>query len=102
MAVAEMTTAGMSSVCIMACMQAPYTPAQSGVTSVTANNFTTSGCQIVLVDGSVRNVSQAANTMVNPSAVGPPMDPNLAPAGSSDFVISMYPTDTTAVYDSNW
>jgi prepilin-type N-terminal cleavage/methylation domain-containing protein len=102
MAVAEMTTAGMSSICIMACVQAPYTPAQAGMMSVTANNFSTSGCQIVLVDGSVRNVSQAANTTVNPSAIGPPMGSNLAPAGSSDFVISMYPTDTTTVYDSNW
>ena len=72
------------------------------LTTPETNNFTTSGCQIVLVDGSVRNVSQAANTTVNPSAVGLPIDPNLAPEGSSDFVISMYPPDTTAVYDSNW
>jgi hypothetical protein len=70
--------------------------------SVTANNFSMSGCQIVLVDGSVRSVSQAANTTANSTAVGQPNDPNLAPVGSSDFVISMYPTDTTSIYDSGW
>jgi prepilin-type N-terminal cleavage/methylation domain-containing protein len=102
MAVAEMTTQGMTFCCSMACMQMPYAPAQANVTSQVANNFSQSGCQIVMMDGSVRNVSQAANTTANATAVGTGATPLLAPVGSSNFVISMYPSDTTAVYDSNW
>ena len=103
MAVTEMTTYGMTYCCLMPAMQMPYAPVQNGVTSFTANNFTVSGCQVVMMDGSVRNVTQAANTSPNPTAVGPAMgNSSLVPAGSSDFVISMYPMDTTAIFDSNW
>ena len=53
-----------------------------------------------MMDGSVRNVSQAANTTVNPTANGNGI--TTAPVGASDFIIAMYPADTTAVYDANW
>jgi prepilin-type N-terminal cleavage/methylation domain-containing protein len=103
MAIAEMTTAGMTSLCIMACMPMPYAPAQPGLMSLTANNFSTSGCQVAMMDGSVRNVSPEANSTANASAVGPAVGSStLAPIGSSDFVIAMYPSDTTAIYDGNW
>jgi prepilin-type N-terminal cleavage/methylation domain-containing protein len=103
LAVAEMTTQGMTYCCTMPAMQMPYAPAQAGVISYTANNFSVSGCQVAMMDGSVRNVSQAANTNPNPTAVGPAMGPSAsAPVGSPDFVIAMYPADTTAIFDSAW
>jgi prepilin-type N-terminal cleavage/methylation domain-containing protein len=61
----------------------PYTIALVNTSSSTANNFSQSGCQVGLVDGSVRNVSQAANTV-------------------SDWTVANHPDDTITVYTSNW
>ena len=76
LAIAEMTTQGMTYATGATCSQAPYTPAQPNMASASANSFSVRGCQIVMVDGSVRTVSQAANTSPNPTAVGPAASPS--------------------------
>jgi type II secretory pathway pseudopilin PulG len=80
---AEMTTFGVTYQSIKPFSDAPYTPAVAGQASATANNFSYSGCQIVFVDGSVRNVSQAANTAV-------------------DWTAGCHPDDVTTRFSPNW
>jgi len=52
----------------------------------TANNFTISGCQVCMLDGSVRNVAQAANS----------------PAGTCDFQMAQSPNDTSNPFSVSW
>jgi prepilin-type N-terminal cleavage/methylation domain-containing protein len=58
----------------------PVSPPASGFAPT---SLSSSGCQIVMVDGSVRNVSQAANT-------------------SGDFAIAQQPNNVTTIFTSNW
>jgi prepilin-type N-terminal cleavage/methylation domain-containing protein len=102
MAVTEMTTFGMTYSSAYPCAPMPFAPAQANMASASANSFSTSGCLTAMMDGSVRSVTPAANSTVNATAVGTALTPFLAPVGSSDFVISMYPFDNTAIYDNDW
>jgi hypothetical protein len=60
----------------------PFTPAVANTPSTTANSFSPSGIQVVLIDGSVRNVSAAANA-------------------SGDFVLAQQP-DNMTVFSPDW
>jgi prepilin-type N-terminal cleavage/methylation domain-containing protein len=57
--------------------------AGGGFGVVPATNFSTSGIQVVLVDGSVRNIAAAANA-------------------SGDYATATQPNATTAVFTNNW
>jgi prepilin-type N-terminal cleavage/methylation domain-containing protein len=81
---AEMTTQDVSYAKIVPFALKPFTPARLNMASTTANNFSPSGIQIVLVDGSVRNVSMAANAPKN-----------------GDFIIAQQPNSLT-VFSKNW
>jgi prepilin-type N-terminal cleavage/methylation domain-containing protein len=81
-AVAEMTTQGVSYANIVPFALEPFTPAEANTPSTTANSFSPSGCQVGMIDGSVRNVSPAAN-------------------GSGDFVLGQQPDDSTA-FSRSW
>jgi prepilin-type N-terminal cleavage/methylation domain-containing protein len=48
-----------------------------------ATAFSVSGLQVVLMDGSVKNVTTAANTAI-------------------DFTVACHPDDRTSIFDSNW
>jgi prepilin-type N-terminal cleavage/methylation domain-containing protein len=82
LAAAEMTSQGVSYSNIVPFANLPYTPAASNIPSSTANNFSTSGVQAVLVDGSVRTVSQSANT-------------------SGDFQMAQQPNNM-GLFSANW
>jgi prepilin-type N-terminal cleavage/methylation domain-containing protein len=82
--VAEMTSQGINYGAIVPFNLAPFVQATPGTPSFTANSFSTSGCQVVMVDGSVRNVSPAANAAL-----------------TGDFIIAQQPT-SAAVFSSNW
>jgi prepilin-type N-terminal cleavage/methylation domain-containing protein len=55
----------------------------TGTVGNPATAFSVSGCQCVLMDGSVKNVTTAANTL-------------------ADFCVACHPNDTTSIFDSNW
>lgn len=80
---AEMTTFGVTYMDIRPFTDAPYTPAVLNTPSITANNFTISGCQVGMLDGSVRNVNQAANTAL-------------------DWTAACHPDDEATFFSSNW
>ncbi len=82
-ACAEMTTFGVTYNAITPFSDDPFTQAVVGQASETANSFSPSGCQVALVDGSVRNVSQAANT-------------------AADWTVACHPDDVTSVFSPNW
>jgi prepilin-type N-terminal cleavage/methylation domain-containing protein len=84
-AAAEMTTQGHSFIKIVPFALKPFTPVVANKASTTANNFSPSGCQVALMDGSVRIVSQAANA------------PN-----NGDFILAQQPNNTTMVFSPNW
>jgi hypothetical protein len=79
---AEMTTQDVSYFHILPFAPEPFTPAVANTPSTTATSFSTGGIQVVLIDGSVRNVSSAAND-------------------SGDFVLSHQPDDMTD-FSPNW
>jgi hypothetical protein len=79
---AEMTSQDVSYFNIVPFALEPFTPAVANTPSTTANSFSSSGCQVVMVDASVRNVNPAANA-------------------SGDFVLAHQPDDTTA-FSPNW
>jgi prepilin-type N-terminal cleavage/methylation domain-containing protein len=81
LAAAEMTSQGISYRAIVPFANEGFTPALPNTASTTANSFSTSGIQIVLMDGSVRNVSMAAN--------------------GGDFVLAQQPGNT-ATFSANW
>jgi prepilin-type N-terminal cleavage/methylation domain-containing protein len=83
---AEMTTFGVTWGApngIQPFLDKPYTRVIANAKSFTANSFTTSGCQVVLMDGSVKTVSSAANT-------------------AADWTVACHPSDTASVFTSNW
>jgi prepilin-type N-terminal cleavage/methylation domain-containing protein len=79
---AEMTTEGVNYANIVPFAMEPYTRAVADAPSMTATSFYSSGIQVVLVDGSVRNVSAAANS-------------------SGDFVLAHQP-DNMTVFSPDW
>jgi type II secretory pathway pseudopilin PulG len=79
---AEMTTEGVNYANILPFALQPFTPAVANTLSTTANSFYTSGIQVVMVDGSVRNVAPAANS-------------------SGDFVLAQQP-DNMTVFSPDW
>jgi type II secretory pathway pseudopilin PulG len=81
---AEMTTQDVSYASIVPFALKPYTPAIPNTPSTTANNFSSNGIQVVLVDGSVRNVSQAANA-----------------EGTGEFILSQQPNNVS-VFSPCW
>jgi prepilin-type N-terminal cleavage/methylation domain-containing protein len=81
---AEMTSQGISVYGIVPFATLPYVYVTANTASTTANSFSTSGIQVVLVDGSVRNVSQAANAAL-----------------TGDFILAQEPNNLT-VFSSNW
>jgi prepilin-type N-terminal cleavage/methylation domain-containing protein len=92
---AEMTSQGVNYANIIPFALLPYTYVTANVSSSTANSFSTSGIQIVMVDGSVRNVSQAANAGF---VAGPyPSNPN-----PGDFCIAQMPDQVNLIFSSNW
>ena len=85
LAVAEMTTQDVAYTKIRPFDRAPYTLAQKDKVSKTANSFSVRGCQIVLMDGSVRLVKKGAN--------GPK---------DGDFIIAQDPSDAKTKFSDNW
>jgi prepilin-type N-terminal cleavage/methylation domain-containing protein len=81
-AVAEMTTQGVSYANIVPFALEPFTPAVANTPSTTANSFSPSGCQVGLFGGSVRNVAPAGND-------------------SGDFVLAQQPDNLTP-FSPNW
>jgi prepilin-type N-terminal cleavage/methylation domain-containing protein len=81
---AEMTSQGVNVYNFVPFATLPYTYVVANTASTTANSFSTSGIQVVLVDGSVRNVSQAANAAL-----------------TGDFILAQEPNILT-VFSSNW
>jgi len=59
---AEMTTQGISYAGIVPFSLAPFTSAVANTPSTTATNFFPSGCLVVMIDGSVRNMSHRDNS----------------------------------------
>jgi prepilin-type N-terminal cleavage/methylation domain-containing protein len=84
-AAAEMTTQDHSFIKIVPFALKPFTPVIPNKASTTANNFSPSGCQVALMDGSVRGVSQAANAPKN-----------------GDFILAQQPNDVNNVFSPNW
>ncbi len=84
-AAAEMTTQDVSYNKIKPFALKPWAPAIPNKASTTANSFSVSGCTVVLMDGSVKNVFKAANA------------PN-----NGDFIIAQQPNDVTTVFSANW
>ncbi len=82
-ACAEMTTFGVTFNAISPFVDTPYTPATPNAGSFTANSFSASGCQVVLMDGSVKNVTLPANT-------------------AADWTPACHPNDTTSTFTANW
>jgi len=93
---AEMTTQGLNYASFVPFQIANYVPQQANYTAgspaggpsvaasaATATSFSTSGVQVVLVDGSVRNVAQAANT-------------------NGDFILAQEPNNTINLFSSAW
>jgi prepilin-type N-terminal cleavage/methylation domain-containing protein len=70
-----------------------YIYVQANIASPTANSFSTSGIQIVMVDGSVRNVSAAANAAPTFAANGQVL--------TGDFAIAQQPNYLT-IFSSSW
>jgi prepilin-type N-terminal cleavage/methylation domain-containing protein len=100
LAIAEMTTQGVNFANIVPFTLAPYNTAVSNQVAgtivvgkvvtppasplnYTATSFSTSGIQIVMLDGSVRNVSQAANT-------------------AGDFVTAQQMNNVATSFSPNW
>jgi hypothetical protein len=79
---AEMTSQNVNYANIVPFALKPYTPAVANTPSTTANSFFSFGCQVLMVDGSVRIVTPAVN-------------------GSGDFVLAQQPDDRTA-FSPSW
>jgi type II secretory pathway pseudopilin PulG len=82
-AVAEMTTFGVTYCDFRPFSDEPYTPAIANEASATANSFSQSGCQVGMLDGYVRVVSPAANTAM-------------------DWTAACHPDDTTSQFSRHW
>ena len=81
--VAEMTTFGVTYNSIRPFSDEPYAPVVANKASATANSFSRTGCQAVLMDGSVKNITSAANTAV-------------------DWTVACHPDDTTSEFSPSW
>jgi Protein of unknown function (DUF1559)/Prokaryotic N-terminal methylation motif len=81
---AEMTTQDVSYAKIVPFALKPYAPAVLKKASTTANSFEPRGCQVVLVDGSVRLVPKEANAPEN-----------------GDFILAQQPNILTN-FSKNW
>jgi hypothetical protein len=73
---AEMTTQGINYANILPFAHEPYTPALANTPSTNANNFSRSGCQVVLMDGSVRMIDPCANVCGEFELAQEPYDKN--------------------------
>ena len=78
-AVAEMTTFGRTYASIQPFDDTPYTPAVANSPSSTANSFFPGGCQVVMMDASVKRIEQAENTANNWTAACHPEDRSTLP-----------------------
>lgn len=80
--VAEMTTFGVTYKGIRPFSDKLFTPAITNKASATANSFSSSGCQVGMMDGSVRNVPHTANI--------------------ADWTMACHPDDATSKFSLNW
>lgn len=80
---AEMTTYGVTYNGIQPFQDSSFTPAAPKTASMTANSFIKSGCQVVLMDGSVKLVSPRANV-------------------AGDWTLACHPDNTSGMFSGSW
>jgi type II secretory pathway pseudopilin PulG len=85
LAFAEMTTQDVGYMKIRPFDLAPYELAEKDKASTTANSFSPKGCQVVLVDGTVKLIKKGANAPKN-----------------GDFILAQQPDDVTNKFSKEW